>query len=127
MSFRNLGWAGVKVSPICLGTMMFGGQADAKESTRIMHAALDKGINFFDTANMYNAGQSEVVIGDAIAGRRDDVVLATKGRAPMGEGPNQCGASRVNLTRALDASLKRLKTDYVDIYYVHTPDYTTPI
>lgn len=127
MSFRNLGWAGVKVSPICLGTMMFGGQTDARESTRIMHDALSRGINFFDTANMYNAGQSEVVIGDAIAGRRDEVVLATKGRAAMGEGPNQCGASRVNLMRALDASLKRLKTDYVDIYYVHTPDYTTPI
>lgn len=107
--------------------MMFGGQTGDAESTRIMHKALDLGINFFDTANMYNAGQSEVVIGGAISGRRDEVVLATKGRAPMGEGPNQCGASRVNLMRALDASLKRLNTEYVDIYYSHTPDYTTPI
>jgi aryl-alcohol dehydrogenase-like predicted oxidoreductase len=127
MNYRNLGSAGVKVSPVCLGTMMFGGQTDVAESTRIIHKALDLGINFLDTANMYNAGQSEVVIGQAIAGRRDDVVLATKGRAAMGEGPNQSGASRLNLTRALDASLKRLKTDYVDIYYTHTPDYATPI
>ena len=127
MQYRGLGSAGVKVSPVCLGTMMFGGQTDAAESTRIIHKAIDLGINFLDTANMYNAGQSEVVIGQALAGRRDDVVLATKGRAPMGDGPNQSGASRLNLMRALDASLKRLNTDYVDIYYTHTPDYTTPI
>ena len=127
MQFRNLGGSGVKVSPVCLGTMMFGGQTDAAESTRIMHKALDLGINFFDTANIYNAGQSEVVIGQAIADRRQKVVLATKGRAPMGEGPNQGGASRAHLTTALDASLKRLKTEFVDIYYVHTPDYATPI
>lgn len=125
--FRNLGSAGVKVSPVCLGTMMFGGQTDAAESTQIMHKALDQGINFFDTADIYNAGQSEVVVGQAIADRRGKVVLATKGRGPMGEGPNDSGASRLHLTQALDASLKRLKTDYVDIYYQHTPDYTTPI
>lgn len=127
MQYRSLGSAGVKVSPICLGTMMFGGQTDQAESTRIIHKALDLGINFLDTANMYNAGQSEVVIGQAIAKRREEVVLATKGRAAMGEGPNQSGASRLNLMRALDASLKRLNTEYVDIYYTHTPDYTTPI
>lgn len=127
MQFRNLGSAGVKVSPICLGTMMFGGQTAAPESIRIMHKALDLGINFFDTANIYNAGQSEVVVGQAIADRREKVVLATKGRAPMGDGPNDAGASRLHLLRALDASLKRLKTDYIDLYYVHTPDYGTPI
>ncbi len=127
MSFRNLGTSGVKVSPVCLGTMMFGGQTDAAESTRIMHKALDRGVNFFDTANVYNAGQSEVVVGEAIADRREKVVLATKGRSPMGDGPCDSGASRLHLSRALDASLKRLKTDYVDIYFVHTPDYATPI
>jgi aryl-alcohol dehydrogenase-like predicted oxidoreductase len=127
MNYRSLGSAGVKVSPICLGTMMFGGQTEAAESTRIMHKALDLGINFFDTADVYNAGQSEVVVGQAIAGRRDKVVLATKGRAPMGDGPNDSGASRLHLVRALEASLKRLSTDSVDIYYVHTPDYSTPI
>jgi aryl-alcohol dehydrogenase-like predicted oxidoreductase len=127
MNYRSLGAAGVKVSPICLGTMMFGGQTRADESTRIMHKALDLGINFFDTADIYNAGQSEIVVGQAIAGRREKVVLATKGRGPMGEGPNDSGASRLHMVRALEASLKRLNTDCVDIYYVHTPDYTVPI
>lgn len=127
MNYRNLGRAGVKVSPLCLGTMMFGGQTDEAESIRIMHKAVDQGINFFDTADMYARGQSEVVVGKALAGRRDKVVLATKGRQPMADGPNQSGASRLHLTRALDASLKRLDVDYVDIYYVHTPDYETPI
>jgi aryl-alcohol dehydrogenase-like predicted oxidoreductase len=127
MQYRSLGCAGVKVSPVCLGTMMFGGQTSEADSTRIMHKALDLGINFFDTANIYNAGASEEVIGRAIADRRDRVVLATKGRGPMGSGPNDAGGSRLNLLRALDASLKRMKTDYVDLYYIHTPDYTTPI
>jgi aryl-alcohol dehydrogenase-like predicted oxidoreductase len=127
MEYRNLGAAGVKVSPICLGTMMFGGQTNEADSIRIMHKAIELGINFFDTANMYNAGQSELVVGKALADRRDHVVLATKGRQPMGPGPNQSGASRLHLMRELDASLKRLNTDYIDIYYVHTPDYTTPI
>ena len=127
MNYRSLGAAGVKLSPICLGTMMFGGQTSADESTRIMHQALDLGINFFDTADIYNAGQSEIVVGQAIAGRREKVVLATKGRGPMGEGPNDSGASRLHMVPALEASLKRLYTDSVDIYYVHTPDYTVPI
>jgi aryl-alcohol dehydrogenase-like predicted oxidoreductase len=127
MNYRNLGSAGVKVSPLCLGTMMFGGPTPANESIRIMHQAVDLGINFFDTADIYNAGQSEVVVGKAIADRRDQVVLATKGRAPMGTGPNDSGASRSHLLRALDGSLKRLGTDFIDVYYVHTPDYATPI
>ena len=127
MQYRNLGRSGVKVSPVCLGTMMFGGQTGAADSIRIMHKAIDAGINFFDTANVYNAGESEKVIGEALSDRRERVVLATKGRSPMGQGPNESGASRLHLVRALDASLKRLKTDYVDIYYVHTPDYATPI
>ncbi|MSR58238.1 MAG: aldo/keto reductase [Planctomycetaceae bacterium] len=127
MNYRNLGTAGVKVSPLCLGTMMFGGQTNTADSIRIMHRALDLGINFFDTANVYNAGESEVVVGQAIADRRDKVVLATKGRGPMGKGPNDAGAGRMHLVRAVEASLKRLKTDAIDIYYVHTPDYATPI
>ncbi|MFN0056666.1 MAG: aldo/keto reductase [Planctomycetales bacterium] len=127
MHYRNLGSAGVKVSPICLGTMMFGGQTTPDDSIRIMHQAFDLGINFFDTADIYNAGQSEVVVGRALADRRDKVVLATKGRAPMGTGPNESGASRLHLRQALDASLRRLGTDYVDIYYVHTPDDATPL
>lgn len=127
MQYRNLGSAGVKVSPVCLGTMMFGGVTDANESIRIMHKAIDLGVNFFDTANMYAAGQSEVVIGQALAGKREQVVLATKGRSATGDGPNQSGGSRLNMLRALDASLKRLNTDHVDIYYLHTPDYATPI
>lgn len=127
MEYRSLGRAGVKVSQICLGTMMFGGQTGEEESIRIMHTAIDRGINFFDTADMYAGGQSEVVIGKALRDRRRQVVLATKGRSRMGDGPNDLGASRVHLMRALDDSLKRLGTDHVDIYYVHTPDYSTPI
>jgi len=127
MEYRNLGQAGVKVSPLCLGTMMFGAMTDEAESVAIMHKALDQGINFFDTADMYGAGASEVVVGKAIADRRDRVVLATKGMQPMGEGPNQRGGSRLHLMQALDASLKRLNTDYVDIYYLHAPDADTPI
>jgi aryl-alcohol dehydrogenase-like predicted oxidoreductase len=126
-SYRNLGRAGLKVSPLCLGTMMFGGPTDEAESTRIMHRALDEGINFFDTANVYNAGESERVVGRAIADRRERVVLATKGRGPMGEGPNDQGASRLNLMWAAEESLRRLSTDYIDLYYVHSPDYATPI
>ncbi len=127
MNYRTLGKAGVKVSPICLGTMMFGGPTDEATSIRIMHKAIDEGINFFDTANIYNAGESEVVVGKAIADRRDSVVLATKARAPMGEGPNQQGGSRLNMLRELDASLSRLKCEYIDLFYLHTPDYETPI
>ena len=127
MEYRNLGKAGVKVSPICLGTMMFGGQTSEADSIRIMHQAHDLGINFFDTADMYAAGDSEVVVGKAIADRRDDIVLATKGVQKMGEGPNDQGASRKHLMKALDDSLKRLNTDFIDIYYYHAPDYSTPI
>ncbi len=127
MQYRNLGRTGTKVSRLCLGTMMFGGATDEADSIRIMQRALDDGVNFFDTANIYNAGQSEVVVGKAIANRRHDVVLATKGRQPMGEGPNSRGATRLHLVRELDSSLRRLNTDFVDIYYVHTPDYETPI
>jgi len=127
MDYRILGRTGVKVSPVCLGTMMFGGQTSEDDSIQIIHRALDQGINFVDTANMYNAGESEVVVGKAIADRRHEVVLATKGRQKMGDGPNESGATRLHLMRELDASLKRLNTDFIDIYYTHTPDYDTPI
>lgn len=127
MEYRLLGRTGVKVSPLCLGTMMFGGQTPADDSIRILHKAIDVGINFIDTADMYAAGQSEVIVGQALADRRERVVLATKGRQSMGKGPNDAGASRLHLMQALHASLRRLNTDYVDLYYVHTPDYDTPI
>ncbi len=127
MQYQNLGSAGVKVSPICLGTMMFGGQTDESTSIGIMHKALDRGVNFFDTADIYNAGESEIVVGKAIAERRDQVVLATKGRQPMGDGPNDRGGSRLHMTRALENSLRRLNVEYVDIYYTHTPDDETSI
>jgi len=127
MQYRLLGRTGVRVSPVCLGTMMFGGQTDAADSVAILHQAFDRGVNFIDTADMYNAGESERVVGRAIADRREKVVLATKGRQKMGDGPNDLGASRLHLMQALDASLQRLGTDYVDIYYTHTPDYDTAI
>lgn len=127
MEYRSLGNTGVKVSPICLGTMMFGGQTSESDSIKITHRAYDEGVNFIDTADIYNAGESEVVVGKAIADRRDKIILATKGRQPMGQGPNDQGASRVHMMKALDDSLKRLGTDYIDIYYQHTPDFDTPI
>ncbi len=124
---RLLGRTGVRVSPLCLGTMMFGGPTTAADSTRIIHKAIDAGINFVDTADMYVAGESERIVGQALAGRRENVVLATTGRHKMGEGPNDWGASRLHMRQALDASLTRLATDYIDLYYVHAPDYDTPI
>lgn len=127
MEYRNLGACGVKVSPLCLGTMMFGGRTDEAESIHIIHRAMDEGINFLDTADMYSGGASEKIVGKAIADRRNEVVLATKGAQPMGQKPNQRGSSRLHLMNALDASLKRLNLDHVDIYYVHVPDYDTPI
>ena len=127
MNHRLLGSTGVRVSPLCLGTMMFGGQTSEADSIRISHKALASGINFVDTADMYHAGVSEQVVGKALAGRRQQVVLATKGRNKMGEGPNDWGTSRLHMRQALDASLSRMATDYIDLYYVHAPDYNTPI
>ena len=127
MEYRNLGNSGVKVSPICLGTMMFGGRTSEADSIDIIHRSYDQGVNFIDTADMYNAGESEVIVGKAIADRRDKIILATKGRQTMGDGPNEKGGSRVHMMQALDASLKRLNTDYTDIFYLHAPDYETPI
>ena len=127
MDYQLLGNTGVRVSPLCLGTMMFGGPTNENDSIRIIHKALDTGLNFIDTADIYNAGESEVVVGKAIAEKRNQYVLATKGRQAMGQGPNDSGGSRLHMMRALDDSLRRLKTDHVDIYYTHTPDYDTSI
>ncbi len=127
MEYRQLGSRGVRVSPICLGTMMFGGQTSEADSIRIVHQAIDRGINFLDTANMYNMGESEVVVSKAIADRRDAVVLATKGRQRMGDGPNDWGGSRLHLMREVENSLRRLNVETIDLYYLHAPDATTPI
>jgi len=129
--YRNLGRSGLKVSQACLGAMNFGEDehalCDETEARRIIDAFLDAGHNFIDTANVYTGGQSERVVGRAIASKREQVVLATKGRGPQGPGPNDAGLSRLHLTRALEASLRRLGTDYVDLYQVHAWDPDTPI
>src|SRR5262245_12530982 len=130
MEYVNLGRSGLKVSRACLGAMMFGtagAPCEEGESRRIIDTFLERGHNFVDTANVYTGGQSEEVTGRAIAARRDGVVLATKGRFPQGPGPNDGGLSRVHLTRALEASLRRLGTDYIDLYQVHFWDADTPI
>ncbi len=131
MDYVALGRSGLKVSRVCLGAMNFGtaggfGVDDAQASA-IIEAYLDAGHNFIDTAGNYNDGQSEEIVGRALRGRRDAVVIATKGFMPQGPGPNDRGLSRVHLTRALDASLRRLRTDYVDLYQCHFPDPDTPI
>jgi aryl-alcohol dehydrogenase-like predicted oxidoreductase len=123
MNYRTLGRTGIKVSPYALGAMMFGAQGnpDHDEAIRIVHTALGAGINFIDTADFYSQGESEVILGKALKGRRDDVVLATKAHLPMGEDPNQQGNSRRWLTRALEDSLRRLGTDHVDLFQIHRP------
>ena len=123
MKYRTLGRTGIKVSPYCLGAMMFGaiGNPDHADSIRIIHQALDAGINFIDTADAYSRGESEEIVGQALKGRRDNVVLATKAHLPMGDDPNQQGNSRRWLIRALDGSLRRLQTDHVDLYQIHRP------
>ncbi|AYG58361.1 aldo/keto reductase [Rhizobium jaguaris] len=129
MRYRTLGKTGIKVSPFCLGAMMFGaaGNPDHDEGVRIIHKALDAGINFIDTADAYSRGESEEIVGKALKGRRDNVVLATKAHLPMGDDPNQQGNSRRWLTQELDASLRRLQTDHVDLYQIHRPAPDTDI
>jgi aryl-alcohol dehydrogenase-like predicted oxidoreductase len=124
MEYRPLGRTGVHVSPLCLGTMMFGawGNTDHEDSVRVIHRALDAGINFVDTADVYSAGESEEIVGKALKGRRDDVVLATKFFMPMAEDPNTRGGSRRWIVRAVEDSLRRLDTDYIDLYQVHRPE-----
>ena len=127
MEYRLLGRSGLKVSPICLGTMMFGGRTDALTSERIIAKGRAAGINFIDTADAYNDGRSEEVVGGAIGKQRDSWVLASKLSNPMGEGPNQRGLSRKWVVEACEASLRRLGTDYLDIYYLHKEDQDTPL
>jgi aryl-alcohol dehydrogenase-like predicted oxidoreductase len=131
MEYTALGASGLRVSRPCLGAMMFGHGSDAPtsepDSRRIIDAYLEAGGNFIDTANIYTGGESEEVVGRAIKARRDDVVLATKGFGPIGSGPNTTGLSRKYLTRALEASLRRLGTDYIDLYQCHRPDPGTPV
>jgi aryl-alcohol dehydrogenase (NADP+) len=124
MHYRPLGRTGIKVSPYCLGAMMFGKtvNADHEDCARIIHKALDAGINFIDTADRYSEGESEEIVGKALKGRREHVVLATKFWGPMGKDPNQGGLSRRWITAEVEHSLRRLQTDHIDVYQVHRPD-----
>jgi aryl-alcohol dehydrogenase-like predicted oxidoreductase len=124
MRYRQLGHTGVEVSNLCLGTMMFGawGNPDHEDSIRIIHAALDAGVNFVDTADVYARGESEEIVGKALRGRRDDIVLATKVHGAMGDDRNQRGNSRRWIVREVEDSLRRLGTDWIDLYQIHRPE-----
>jgi len=128
MEYRTLGRTGVMVSPLCLGTMNFGGPTNEADSIAIVYRALAGGINFIDTANVYNAGESERIVGKAIkeSGRRDQIVLATKVHGKVGPGPNDSGDSRYHILKACDDSLRRLQTDHIDLYQLHRPPMTMP-
>jgi aryl-alcohol dehydrogenase-like predicted oxidoreductase len=129
MQLHTLGRTGVRVSEYCLGAMMFGraGNPDHDDCVRITHRALDAGVNFVDTADVYSAGESEEIVGKAIKGRRDEVVLATKFHAPMGAGPNMSGNSRRWIMQEVEQSLRRLDTDWIDLYQVHRPEEATDV
>ena len=129
VELRTLGATGVKVRPLCLGAMMFGawGETDHDESIRIIHAALDAGINFVDTADVYSGGESEEIVGKALKDRRDDVVLATKVHGAMGRDPNERGNTRRWIVREVDNSLRRLQTDWIDLYQIHRPEPDTDV
>ena len=130
MELRTLGRTGVKVSPLCLGAMMFGlwGNTDREECIRIIHRTLDAGVNFIDTADVYSRGESEEIVGDALqGGRRENVVLATKVHGTMGDDPNQFGNSRRWIVHEVEDSLRRLKTDWIDLYQIHRPEADTDI
>ena len=127
---RNLGRSGLRVSPLCLGAMNFGNDqfgCDEKSSIAVIHAYLDAGHNFIDTANVYSATKSETIVGKALKGRRDSVVIATKAASPLGPGPFDSGSSRKHVVKACDDSLRRLDTDYIDLYQMHRYDDTTPV
>jgi aryl-alcohol dehydrogenase-like predicted oxidoreductase len=130
MEMKTLGRTGVKVSPLCLGAMMFGGwgNTDHDDSIRIIHRALEAGINFIDTADVYSRGESEEIVGKALAGgRRENVILATKVHGTMGDDPNQFGNSRRWIVREVENSLRRLRTDWIDLYQIHRPELDTDI
>jgi aryl-alcohol dehydrogenase-like predicted oxidoreductase len=129
LRYRTLGGTGIEVSVQCLGTMMFGqiGNHDHDECIRIIDTALENGVNFIDTADMYSDGESEEIVGKALVGRRDGIVLATKAHFQMGEGRNRSGNSRRWIIQAIEASLRRLQTDWIDLYQIHRPDPSTEI
>src|SRR5690349_5922673 len=127
MEYRTLPNTGLKVSRVSFGTMTFGSQTDEGVARRMIDLCLDAGINFIDTANIYNKGLSETIVGKLLKGRRNKVVLATKVRGKMGDEHDESGLSRAAIRKAIDASLRRLQTDYVDLYYLHQPDYDVPI
>ncbi|NJN18313.1 MAG: aldo/keto reductase [Oscillochloris sp.] len=129
MEYRPLGPTGVRAAPLAIGTMNFGNPTPADEAGRIINCALAAGINLIDTANSYNQGESEALIGRALqhTGRRQDVILATKAHYPTGSGPNDRGNSRLHILRACEESLRRLQTDYIDLYQIHRPDPLTPV
>jgi aryl-alcohol dehydrogenase (NADP+) len=127
MEYRTISKIALSVSRVSFGTMTFGSQTDESMALRIVDRCLDAGINFFDTANIYNHGMSETILGKALAGRRQKAVIATKVRGKMGDGSNESGLSRAAILKGIDASLKRLQTDYIDVYYFHQPDYDVPI
>ncbi len=130
MDYRSLGRTGIKVSPLCLGAMMFGGAGnpDQDDSVRIIHRAIDAGINFIDTADVYSQGESEIIVGKALASvARESIVLATKVHGTMGDDPNQQGNSRRWIIAEVENSLRRLGVDYIDLYQIHRPDPTVEI
>jgi aryl-alcohol dehydrogenase-like predicted oxidoreductase len=127
MEYRGLGRSGLRVSPLCLGTMMFGGPADAAVAQRIVDRAREQGVNFIDTADVYAGGRSEEVVGQAIRAHRSWWVLATKCANPTGEGPNARGLSRRHVQHAVEASLRRLEVNEIDILYLHREDHATPL
>lgn len=136
MNFRQLGYSGLKVPVLCFGAATFGGggeffkawgESDVAEATRLVDICLDAGVNFFDTADIYSHGLSEEILGQAIKGKRDRLLISTKATFPMGEGPNDLGSSRHHLIAACNASLRRLGTDYIDIYHMHGFDAVTPV
>ncbi|HZN42614.1 MAG TPA: aldo/keto reductase, partial [Actinomycetota bacterium] len=129
MEYRGLGGTGLRVSTHCLGAMMFGawGNTDVEECVRMVHAAIDAGVNFIDTADVYSNGESEEIVGKALVGHRDDVVLATKVHGGMGPGPNDWGNSRVWIAREVEESLRRLGTDRIDLYQIHRPEQWTDV
>ena len=126
MQYRRLGRSGLKVSELCLGTMTFGNGADQDEASRMVAAAFDAGVNFFDTANLYAGGESEIMLGKALGVRRKNMVIASKVFGRMGSGANQVGLSRLHIMQEVEASLHRLNTDYIDLYQIHGFDKVTP-
>jgi aryl-alcohol dehydrogenase-like predicted oxidoreductase len=127
MENRTLGKSDLMVSRLALGTMTFGSQVDEQTAASMVDASLDHGVNFIDTANVYNAGESETILGRILRGKRDKVVLATKVGLNMGEGKYDKGLSAAAITKGIEHSLRRLQTDYVDLYYLHQPDYSVPL